>query len=164
MELSAREDVEAPAEAVFRAVTDFARFERAVLRRGAEIARTDDLAAPGEGMCWRIRYQLRGRRREAELEMLVFEPPEKITAIGRGSGIAARFDVLLIPLSPARTRMDFRSEFRANTLSGRLLLQPARLARGNLLRRYRRAVAEFAGRIEDRQAARGRGGPSGGAG
>ena len=37
MKLATREDIDAPIEAVFRELSDFDSFERAILRRGAEV-------------------------------------------------------------------------------------------------------------------------------
>ena len=157
MELNAREDIEAPIDDVFRAVTDFDRFERVLLRRGAEIVRMDDLTVPGPGMRWTIDFDMRGKRRKVALEMTEFVAPERLCAIGRGPGITVHLEVQLIALSRHRTRMETRTTLKPSSFSGRMLLQPMRLARGKILKRYRQATADFATRIEDRASGQGRG-------
>ena len=157
MQLNAREDIEAPIDDVFRAVTDFDRFERVLLRRGAEIVRVDDLAAPGPGMRWTIGFDMRGKRRKADLEVTEFGAPERLCAVGRGPGFTVHMEVQLIALSRHRTRLETRTTLEASSFSGKMLLQPMRLARGKILKRYRRATADFAARIEDRALGRGRG-------
>ena len=62
MKLSGRTDVQAPVEFVFDAISDFDFWERAALRRGAEVTRTDKLRQPAPGMSWMIRFGWRGRR------------------------------------------------------------------------------------------------------
>ena len=52
MKFSTNEDVEAPIDAVFEMLCDFESFERAAMRRGAEVQRVDQLVAPGVGMIW----------------------------------------------------------------------------------------------------------------
>jgi len=45
-----KEDINAPIEQVFPHISDFADFERSALRRGAEVARLDNLRTAGPGM------------------------------------------------------------------------------------------------------------------
>ena len=71
MQFSTKEDIEAPIAEVFDMLYEFESFERAAMRRGAEVRRVDDLAAPGVGMMWQAVFDLRGKRREVELERRV---------------------------------------------------------------------------------------------
>ena len=150
MELTTREDIEAPIDEVFRAVSDFDGFERAILRRGAEVVRTDELAEPGIGMRWDASFDYRGKRRKGELELVSFEAPGRIAVSGKSSGLDVIMEVELVEMAPSRTRMDIRTRLAPVSVTGRLLLQPLKLARGALLKKYRQRIAGFAGRIEDR--------------
>ena len=49
MKLSSRQDIEAPVAFVFDALNDFQAWERAALRRGAEVARTDKMNVTAQG-------------------------------------------------------------------------------------------------------------------
>ena len=59
MKLATREDIDAPIEAVFEQLSDFDGFERAALRRGAEVRahRRADRHV-GAGMAWKRRVRL----------------------------------------------------------------------------------------------------------
>ncbi|HGG05428.1 MAG TPA: SRPBCC family protein [Aliiroseovarius sp.] len=150
MQFSAREDVEAPIDAVFRAITDFEGFERAMLRRGAEIARTDSLPAPGQGMSWQVQFDFRNRRRSAEVILSELDIPNRMVLLAKSGGVDADFKVDLVPLSRSRTRMDIVSELTPTGLSARLFLQPLKLARSKMSNRFRKRVAKFAVSVEDR--------------
>ncbi len=153
MQFTAREDVEAPIETVFRAITDFEGFERAMLRRGAEIARTDTLPAPGQGMSWQVQFDFRNRRRGADISLSELDAPNRLVLLAKSGGVNADFKVELVPLSRSRTRMDIVSDLTPTSLSARLVLQPLKLARGKLSNRFRKRVAKFAMSIEDRHQA-----------
>lgn len=149
MELTAREDIEAPIDEVFRAVSDFAAFERAVLRRGAEVRRTDEQGSIGAGMRWEVVFAFRGKTRKADLRIVEFNGIDAMKVLGHSGGIEVEFNVELVALSRARTRLDIRAVISANSLPARLLLQPMRLAHSNILKRFRKRVAVFAGKVED---------------
>ncbi len=149
MELTAREDIEAPQEVVFEAVSDFDSFERAILRRGAELRRTDETGGVGEGMCWEVDFAWRGRSRRAELEVVGFNRPDGVAVKGHSGGVEVHFTVDLVALSRARTRMELRADVRATNLPARLLLKPMTLAQAGILKRFRKKVAVFAGKVED---------------
>ncbi len=149
MELTAREDIEAPLDAVFRAISDFEGFERAILRRGADVVRLDALTAPGVGMCWEVAFEYRKKRRKARVELVAFDRTGGLTMRGISAGVQADFEVALVALSRARTRMDVTATLTPTTLPGRLLLQPLKLAHATMTRRFRQRVAEFAGKVED---------------
>ena len=52
MKLEAKHDVEAPAAFVFAQLADFEGWERAAMRRGADVTRLDTLRTVGPGMTW----------------------------------------------------------------------------------------------------------------
>ena len=52
MKLSSRYDVEAPITQVFAELVNIDQWERAAMRRGADITRTDTVKASGPGVVW----------------------------------------------------------------------------------------------------------------
>ncbi len=148
MQFKAREDIEAPIEDVFRAVTNFEGWERAVMRRGAEVSRTDNLEQPDKGMTWAVEFSFRNWQRKADLELLNYDAPNKVRVAGKSGGVKTDFDVELVALSRERTRMDVSAELKPTSVSARLLVQPLKLARSKLSNRFRQRIADFAGAIE----------------
>ncbi|MCP5039311.1 MAG: SRPBCC family protein [Rhodobacteraceae bacterium] len=149
MQFSAREDIEAPIEEVFRAVANFEGWERAALRRGAEITRTDTMETPSKGMTWAVQFSFRNRIRKADLELTELDAPNKVRVFATASGVESSFYIELVSLSRVRTRMDVSTGLKPTTISARLLLQPMKLGRAKLSNRFRKRIADFAGAIED---------------
>lgn len=149
MIFTTKEDIEAPREHVFAAVSDFDRFERQALRRGAEVSRLDGLTAPSLGMTWHIAFRLRGKRREIEVELIEHDPPNRMIFESRSPNIAGQMIVDLVALSRNRTRLGLDIELKPKTLSARLLVQSMKLAKGNLNKRFKQRVAEFAKATEE---------------
>lgn len=145
-----QEDIHAPIGQVFPLVSDFAGFERAALRRGAEVLRKDNLREPGPGMKWDLRFDLRGKRRDVELEMAQYDPPQSMRFFTYASGVEGVMTVDLIELSRNTTRLVIRLEMRANTLTGKLLLQSLKLAKGTLVGRVESKMYDFARGTEKR--------------
>jgi hypothetical protein len=150
MEFTSKEDIEAPIEHVFAEITDFTRFERAALRRGADVQRTDSLKAPGVGMSWRAKFKLRGRMRDLALRLADYDPPNGIKVAAEATTLEGRMTVGLIALSRARTRLTVDLTLEPRTLAGRLIVQSLKLARGNMSKRFRLRVAEYAMDVEER--------------
>lgn len=150
MHFSAREDIAAPIDQVFHAISDFEGFERAILRRGAEIARTDTMGQPGAGMTWDCRFDFRGKRREMQAELTRFDRPELVQVAAESAAVEGTMTVELVQLSPRQTRMQVVTEFKPRTLTARLLVQSMRLAKTSLVKRYRTGVRKFARDIEGR--------------
>lgn len=148
MRFTTREDIELPARAVFAALTDFGRFEREALRRGAEIEAGGDLASPGPGRWWQIRFRHRGRERELVTSIETCDPPRSLVTVGRLGGIEGRLALDLTELAPRRTRLRVDLEIRPRSLTARLLLQSLRLARSSLVARFRGRVSAFARKME----------------
>ena len=105
MKFSTKEDIEAPIDAVFEMLCDFETFERAAMRRGAEVQRTDTKSVPGVGMAWRAAFNLRGKRRQAEIEMISFDKPDEMVFECRSQGVLTMLNVELVALSKNRTRV-----------------------------------------------------------
>ncbi|MBC7153867.1 MAG: SRPBCC family protein [Rhodobacteraceae bacterium] len=151
MKLSTREDIDAPIDHVFARVSDFAGFERAALRRGAEVTRADRLTKPAPGMVWKIAFDWRHKRRQMVAELVDFIPPNRQRFDIDSRAIQATLSVDLIPMSPRRTRVAVELEFRPKTLTARLVVQSLRMTRARQTARFRQNVAAFAQEIEASQ-------------
>lgn len=152
MDFEARQDIGAPQSTVFGALTDFPAFERQILRRGAEVRRTDSLPMPQAGNRWEVTFMFRGRERRVELAVDQIDPPDGMTMAGHIQGLDFVVTVDLMALSRSQTRMTVKSSLTARTLTARLLLQSLRLARGNMARRFETRIEQFAHDIETRHA------------
>ena len=150
MKFVAHEDVEAPIEFVFDQVSDFAAIERSVLRRGAEVQRVDDLEERRPGMQWDVAFDLRGKRREMQLELTELDRPNGMVIASRSPNMAGQMVLDLVALSRSRTRINTEIDVSPKTLAAKLLVQSMKLAKGNLTKRFRQRVAEYAKDLEDR--------------
>ncbi|MAM62163.1 SRPBCC family protein [Maritimibacter sp. UBA3975] len=155
MKLTTREDIAAPIEAVFANVADFGWFERAAMRRGAEVVRTDSLETPGAGMSWHGEFQYRGRERKADVDLIEYDPPNALTFLMRAAGLEVEMAVDLVAMSRTRTRMNVTLEATPRTIPARLMIQSAKLAKTNIQNRYRRRIAEYCAELEERCQSRG---------
>lgn len=150
MKFSTKEDVEAPIDAVFSMMCDFESFERAAMRRGAEVQRTDTKTSPGVGMGWQTAFNLRGKRRQADLEMVTFDKPNEMVIECRSQGLLCLMTMELAALSKNRTRIMLSFDIKPLNLSARLLVQSLKLAKTSLTKKYKLRVSEFAKKLEDR--------------
>jgi len=64
MNFNTREDIEAPIDFVFEQITDFATFERSIMRRGGDVDRLAIGEADGLDAQWRVKFQMRGVERD----------------------------------------------------------------------------------------------------
>lgn len=144
MKFSTREDIDAPMEDVYNAVVDFDAFERRMLRRGVDITRDESKPLDQVGACWKARFSWRDRAFDVDAELVDLTPGESFVIESRASGVTCLGTVDLVALSKTRTRMFVALDLRPSTLSSRLLLQSLRLAKGNLTRRFKLRVHEFA--------------------
>lgn len=152
MKFSTNEDIDAPIDAVFEMFCDFEAFERSAMRRGAEVQRTDNLRQPGVGMTWRAAFEMRGKLRQLDLEMVVFDPPHEIKLEGTSPGMLSKTNFDLIALSRSRTRVRVELEVKPINLPARLLVQSLKLAKNSLTRKFKARVAEYLKGMEDRYA------------
>lgn len=150
MKFSTKEDVEAPIDAVFAMLCDFETFERAAMRRGAEVQRTDNKPVPGVGVSWRSAFNMRGKRRQVDIEMITFEKPSEMEFECTSQGLLTLMSIELVALSKNRTRIMITLDIKPLNLSARLLVQSLKLAKSSLTKKYKLRIAEFAKTLEDR--------------
>ncbi len=150
MIFTTKEDIEAPIDAVFRAVSNFNAFERSALRRGARVQRVDRKTHPSTSIAWDVGFSFRGKKRDMLVELTEYDAPNRILAQSLSGGLEGEVSVELVTLSKNRTRMAIDLEIKPKTLSARLMVQSMRLAKGKLTKRYRLKVAGFANDIEDK--------------
>jgi uncharacterized membrane protein len=150
MKFSAKEDIEAPIEQVFALVSDFESLERAALRRGAEVQRTDSMRKPGVGMRWMAAFMARGRQRKLDIEITEYESPNGMRFHSVAQGLETDMKVELVALSRGRTRLSVDLELKPKSISARLLVQSLKLARANLSKKFHLRMADYARDLEDR--------------
>ena len=150
MKFSTREDIEAPIDSVFEMLCDFEGFERSAMRRGAEVQRVDRLTAPGVGMMWQTVFDMRGKRRQMQVEMVTFDRPNDIIVESTSPGLVGQMSFELMALSRNRTRLNVALEVKPLTLSARLLVQSMKLAKASLTRKYKLRIGEYAKGMEER--------------
>lgn len=150
MEFKSKEDIEAPIAEVFAAISDFEQLERSALRRGVGLERIGDAAHPENGLSWDLSFSFRGKKRETRLTLDSYTPVTGLSLKGSGSGIDGLMAVELVALSPRRTRISVALNLSPTGLTGRLLLQSLKLARGKLNKRFKLRLADYARLTEER--------------
>lgn len=152
MHLSSKTDIEAPLDFVYAALTDFEGWERAAMRRGADVSRTDKLRVAGPGLSWHIRFRFRGRERALQVKLVGMEPARKLSFEGEGKLISGDMALDLISLAPKRTRLTLHLDIKPKTLGARLFLQSMKLAKGRVQARLNTRLGQLANDIEMRHA------------
>ncbi len=147
MKLTAREDIDRPVAEVFARLADFERWERAALRRGAEVQRLDTLARVGRGLTWGIGFSYRGKPRNLTLRLDEMVPSSRLGFSGKGANLEGVLAVDLIEMSPQRTRVQVKLDLRPRTLLARLFIQSMRLNRGRIEGKFRARVAQIASEL-----------------
>lgn len=150
MKLSGRTDVQAPVDFVFDAISDVDFWERAALRRGAEVTRTDKLRSLAPGLSWMIRFGWRGRERQMHVVLKQLDRPNVLALEGDSPSVEGGVVMELVALSTTRARILVHTTVKPRTLAARLFLQSMRLARGKVNARYDKKLRQLAGIIEQR--------------
>ncbi|MGC3938874.1 SRPBCC family protein [Roseobacter sp. EG26] len=150
MKFSTNEDVDAPISSVFEMISSFAYYERAAMRRGADVQRTVDPGKPGVGMAWAARFYLRGRTRDVDLKMVTYDPPNEMVLELLSQGLRGETRFELMALSRSRTRIMISLELRPLTLPARLFLQSLKLTKTTLTKQYKARIRKYVKEMEDR--------------
>ncbi len=146
MKFSSREDIEVPVADAWAVLADFEGFERAAMRRGAEVQRKDEDGRPA----WSASFLFRGKRRNVLLRQDRAEPPGLLAFSGEGRHLGGTMSIELLELGPRRTRMTVTTDVRPISLAARLFLQSLKLARGRVVKKYQSRIAQLANMIEAR--------------
>lgn len=156
MIFTAKEDIDAPAGAVFAVLTDFNAIEAAAMRRGADVQRTASPQGGLIGTSWRARFLLRKKPRDVALRLLSHETPTTLHFAGQTETLdgVVKFDI--VALSPRRTRLAVSLEVKPRTFGARLMLQSMRLTKTKLQDRFRNRVAQMAAAIQLRALSQGK--------
>ena len=150
MKLVTRQDIEAPVDFVHAQIADFEMWERAALRRGAEVMRDDPDRAPGPGTWWDTKFRFRGRERQVRITLQRHDPGQHLAFGAVGPSAEAAMTLDLVELGTRRTRVVVTVQITARTLPARLFLQGLRLAGKRVQQRFDGRVAKFAAEIEAR--------------
>lgn len=154
MKLTAKQDISAPADQVFRLLSDHRAWERIAIRRGAEVRRLDSLKETGTGMVagmeWHARFAFRGRRRDVHITLVDYQPPARLGFAAETSLYVGALGIDVLRMSPGRSRVHVAIEVKPKTLAARLMLQSLRLAKSRLERRLHRRLVQLANDMENR--------------
>ena len=154
MKLAAKYDIEAPVDFVYAQLVDFDGWERAAMRRGAEVGRTDNLPQAGSGMTWATQFRYRGKDRKATIRIDSLTPQSQVALTGISTLADGALQIDLLNLAAKRTRIEVRLEVRPKTLAARIYVQSLKLARARVERGFAQRVAQFAIEMEDRYRSR----------
>ncbi len=144
MKISARTDVEMPREQVFAAASDFEAAEQRLKARGAQIVRTETRLPTAPGIAWSSVARLRGRNRQIDSVLTRYAPSEGFAVTSVIGGMTVLFDVKLVALAPARTRIIVGIDMRASTFKARVVLQALRVGKRRLSGRLSQGLAAWA--------------------
>jgi len=147
MKFSTRQDTDVPAEALFKAVSDFDKLERILLRRGAEVRREDRGGPVGIGSAWQILFDWRGRPRDLALKLTGYQPPEHLIFAGQSPQFNVGIEITVVALTRTKSRLITEIDMQPRGMKARLLLQTAKLAKSQLDRKFAQRVEDFVGRI-----------------
>lgn len=135
MKIDYFEDVAAPAEFVFRRVTDFAQHERRAVAQGASVRRLDGATEGCQGAAWQIGFSHRGRARDLRAEITTWAPPHKAHIDAVTGGLDIHLVVGVVALSSRLTRINVSINLMPRSITARLLVQSLKLTRGTVTAR-----------------------------
>jgi hypothetical protein len=148
MKFSAKQDVEAPIAFVFAYLTDFDTWERSALRRGAEVARTDQMRSPGAGMSWKAAFAYRGTMRKLDIQLVKMVAPNTLQIAAKSPAIEVDTGLNLTEMSARRCRLHATLDVTPRNLAARLFMQSLRLARARMDRKFALRIAQVVAEIE----------------
>jgi hypothetical protein len=135
---------------VFAQVADFDGWERAAMRRGADVMRTDTLREVGPGATWATVFQYRAKERHATVRLDMINPASQLALTGMSPLLDGVMGIDVLDLAAQRTRVEVRLELKPKTIAARIYVQSLRLARSRVERSFAQRVAQLAAEIEDR--------------
>ncbi|WP_246184957.1 hypothetical protein [Paracoccus aestuariivivens] len=95
---------------------------------------------------WAIGFDWRGKQRDVDLSVVENAPPEKLVLSGTSDMFDLGIVMTVIPLSLSKSRLIFEVDVRPRGMKARLLLQTAKLSRGQIDRKFAQRIGDFVGR------------------
>ncbi len=148
MRFTSVQDINAPLDHVFEQISDFDSYEAYAMRVGAQVERTDNLPGKQAGLAWNFQGEMRGKMRDVDIDLLEYTPNRYLKFNCISSGVAALIEMETIALTPKQARLKVSVEISARSISARLLLQSAKLAKNSLKRKFNHRVWTYANHIE----------------
>ena len=150
MKLAAKYDIAAPAAFVFAQLADFAGWERAAMRHGADVMRTDTQQTVGPGMTWDTQFRYRNKDRRLTIRLDAISPVNSMALTSKSAPVDGMLHIDVLDLAAKRCRIELRLEVRPKTIAARIYVQSLRLVRSRVERGFAQRVAQLAAEIEDR--------------
>ena len=150
MEMQAKCNMNVPIEFAHDQLVDFAEFEALLLGYGATVTRLDNVSVLGTGMKWLVEGHFRGKDRAIQLEMTKYQECEMIGYKSSAKEIDVEVSLDLLALATNETRLTLTVQPTPNTISARLILQSAKLARKSLQRRLDKRLSDYAETVEQK--------------
>ncbi len=150
MKLTTKQDIDAPSDFVFAQLSDFDSWERAAMRRGVEVDRTDKLTAPGPGMSWLAKFRYRGRERKLALKVDRVDAEGQIAFSLSSAQSDGTLSVDLVAMAAKSTRAFVNIDVLPKTFTAKLFVQSLKLAKSRVDKKVVQRAAMFAAEIEER--------------
>lgn len=148
MKFSLKQDIEAPIAFTFAYLADFDAWERSAMRRGAEVARSDQLRGLGGVKSWTASFPYRGKLRKLDVQLRKMVAPHKLNIAAQSTAIEMDLGLDLTEMSARRSRLHLTLEVMPRNLAARLFFQSMRLARTRMDRKFAMRVAQVITDIE----------------
>lgn len=149
MQFSSVQDVNAPLDFVFQQLSDFDSYESYAMRIGADVKRTDQLNQKGAGLKWSIDGDFRGKRRKFDIQLTEYRPDNLLKFLVVASGIEATASMEAMALTRKQSRIKVTTVLTPKSISARLILQSAKLAKSSMNRKYNHRFWTYANYIEN---------------
>jgi hypothetical protein len=150
MKLTAKTDLDAPAEFLHACLCDTTLWEREASRRGVEIERPADMPLTGVGAGWRARVPFRGRVRKVLLRLDELTGDRIVAYSFDGQALVGTVHLETTSLSARRSRLKVIIDAKPRTLAARLFLNTLRLARRKAEDRMEKRVGQLGALIAER--------------
>ena len=150
MKLTSKQDVDAPAEFVLGQLTDFESWERAAMRRGIEVDRTDKLTAPGAGMAWTTKFRYRGRDRRFSIKVEKIDPEGQVWFSMTSALADGTMSIEIVAMAAKSSRAFVSIEILPKTFTAKLFVQSLKLAQSRVDKKLAQRTLALAAEIEQR--------------
>lgn len=109
----------------------------------------DTLAEKATGMTWNVSGDLRGKRRKVRIELTEYRPDNLLKFFVKSSGIEAFATMESMALTRKQSRIKVTTVLKPKTISARLILQSAKLAKNSMNRKFNHRFWTYANYIEN---------------